>query len=172
MRALPATLGLALALALAGCASGADDHHHMMDGDSFHMTMMGMPSGPMAPGQPFNVTVRAMAGHEDMHGTSDHIGAHMWNMSVADPTAGLGNATACQHTGGDLPGEYRVQCTAPMQPGTYHVRAHARMMDDDGAMHHWWGPEHSFTVAAQGSATGSSTASSASGSATTTSTAA
>lgn len=140
-------LGLALlAAAFAGCTDPDEDDQMMMGPGSYHMDMSGMPTMPMSPGEKFNVTVMAQAGMAGMHGTSDHIGAHMWNRSIADPTGMLGNATSCAHTGGEMPGEYRAQCTAPMQPGTYYLRAHARMMDDDGQMHHWWGDERSFTV--------------------------
>lgn len=151
---MPRTLLLGLALfaaTLAGCtdpdAGDGTGDDGMMGPGSFHMSMSGMPAGPMAPGQKFNLTVMAQAGMAGMHGTSDHIGAHMWNMSVSDPTGNLAGAMSCAHTGGDLPGEHRAQCTAPMEPGTYYMRAHARVTDGhEHGMHHYWGDETSFTV--------------------------
>jgi hypothetical protein len=135
-------------LALAGCTAN-DGHDDLTLGPgSFHMQLTGMPSGPVAPGQMFNVSVQAMAAHRGMHDhMSDHIGAHFWNQTHSDPTGALAQSTGCAHTGGSLPGEYRIQCTAPMQPGMYYLRAHARMADDGGMMHHWWGDEATFTVA-------------------------
>lgn len=163
MRFLASLLGLALFLA--GCNSpdedaddgmgmgdgmGMDDGMGMMDmgPGSYRMMLSGVPMEPMAPGAKFNVTVQAMAGMQGMHAMpSDHIGAHHWNITQADPSAALANATACAHQAGDLPGTYTALCQAPMQPGTYHLRAHARMMDSDQQMHHWWSDEQTFTVA-------------------------
>lgn len=138
-------LALLPMLALAGCTSNEPE---ALDADAYEMELSGMPSGPMAPGSKFNVTVQAHEAHagHGMH-MSDHIGAHFWNATQADPTGALASSTACAHTGGNLPGTHRAQCTAPLQPGTYHIRAHARMAGDDGMMLHWWGDEHTFTVA-------------------------
>ncbi|MHB1261403.1 MAG: hypothetical protein ACYC2H_06775 [Thermoplasmatota archaeon] len=147
-----APLALAIA-AFAGCTTpAADDGHHMhqMDADSFHMSFSGMPSGPMSPGQMFNVTVMAQhgAGLEDMDAmTSDHIGAHYWNMSMADPTSGLSHAMTCVHQTAEAPGTYTTLCQAPMEPGTYHMRSHMRMMDAGQMTHHYWSDEQTFTVA-------------------------
>lgn len=144
MRALLAAL--LLASLLSGCA--ADDGDTPLGTDTFHMELSGMPTRPMAPGESFNVTVRAEhgMGMRGMH-SSDHIGAHMWNMSVADPTAALGQAMTCQHVADEMPGDWQARCTAPMEPGTYHVRAHARMPGEGDQMHHWWSDEQTFTVA-------------------------
>lgn len=137
---------LALLPLLAGCTS--TNAHDPLDEGSYHMQLGGMPTGPVAPGAKFNVTVQAMAGHGGGHmHSSDHIGAHFWNMTQADPTGALTAATTCVHRGGDLPGTYQAMCTAPMAPGTYYLRSHARMSDDDAVMHHWWSDEQSFTVA-------------------------
>lgn len=144
---------VALALvALAGCTTPADDdpHMHQMGAGSFHMTLSGVPEMPMAPGEMFNVTVMAQhgAGLEGMDARmTDHIGAHFWNMSMEDPTAGLSHATTCAHTAGEVPGTYTALCQAPMEPGTYHIRSHMRMMDEEKVTHQWWSGEHTFTVA-------------------------
>ena len=152
---LAATLLLTTAI-LAGCATpdgpreSDDGHGHAeMGADSFRMQLSGMPSGPMAPGARFNVTVQAThgMGHEGMGAmASDHIGAHFWNTTMMDPTAGIGDSTACVHRSGEMPGQFTAVCTAPMQAGTYHIRAHSRMMDG-GQMHNYWSDEQSFTVA-------------------------
>ena len=135
---------LALLPLLAGCMSPAAED--VLDDSSYHMQLLGMPTGPVAPGARFNVTVKAMAGSAGhMHG-SDHIGAHFWNMTKMDPTGALGNASTCAHRAGEMPGEYTAMCTAPMQAGTYHIRGHARMMDGGGQMHHYWSDEQTFTV--------------------------
>lgn len=141
---------LALGLLLAGCSADDGDDEWRMGPGSYHMQLSGMPAGPMAPGQMFNVSVHAgMGAGMGMHRmSSDHIGAHFWNQSMMDPTAGLGNATTCQHRAAEAPGEWTATCTAPMQPGTYHLRSHMRMADEDGQLHHWWSDEQTFTVAA------------------------
>ena len=136
---------LALLPLLAGCM--ATDTDDVLDEDSYHMQLSGMPMGPVAPGAKFNVTVKAMDGGAGHMHTSDHIGAHFWNATQADPTGALMSAMTCAHRGGDLPGTYEAMCTAPMAPGTYHLRSHARMSDDDAMMHHWWSDEQTFTVA-------------------------
>lgn len=149
MQALPGLVAATLvALALAGCAGADDDGDHMMEmgPDSFQMSMSGMPNGAMAPGHKFNVSVEGMAMMSGMRGTSDHMGAHFWNATMSDPTGSLGNSTACAHRGGEMPGRFTAMCTAPMQPGTYHLRGHMRMTDDAGAMHHYWSDEQTFTV--------------------------
>jgi hypothetical protein len=156
--ALP--LLLAVAVLVAGCSSpppkgdgtSTTDTHGMtmaMGPDTYRMQLSGVPSAAMAPGHAFNVTVTAqmgpgmsMASH-----ASDHIGAHFWNRTVSDPTANVGNATSCAHTSGDLPGSYTAACTAPAAPGTYRIRAHARITDADGTKHNWWSDEQTFTVA-------------------------
>jgi hypothetical protein len=145
MRALLAATCL-LAAALSGCSDGGEDAP--LGADSFRMDLDGVPTRPLAGGESFNVTVRAEhgMGMRGMH-ASDHIGAHMWNMSVADPTAALAGAITCQHVADEMPGDWQARCTAPMQPGTYHVRAHARMPGDGSQMHHWWSDEQTFTVA-------------------------
>jgi hypothetical protein len=102
----------------------------------------------VAPGSTFNVTVQAEmgSGMAMVRHASDHIGAHLWNRTVADPTASVGNGTACTHSVGDLPGTYAATCTAPAAPGTYHIRSHSRV-SDNGTMRNWWSDEQAFTVA-------------------------
>jgi hypothetical protein len=154
---LPALLLLA-AIVAAGCTSpsdDADDAHQTtssggmpMGPDTYRMQLSGVPSAPMAPGTLFNVTVTAQMGPGMMAAqhASDHIGAHFWNRTVSDPTPNVANGTACSHRAGDLPGSYEAACTAPAAPGTYRIRAHARI-NDDGTMRNWWSDEQSFTVA-------------------------
>ncbi|MFA5943934.1 MAG: hypothetical protein WC876_05665 [Candidatus Thermoplasmatota archaeon] len=149
-----AALLLIATILAAGCTSTNDaddaDSNDMMAlaSGSYQMQLSGMPTAPLSPGQMFNVTVQAMAGMGGMHSMmSDHIGAHYWNMTLADPTGALGNATTCAHRTADAPGTYTAQCQAPMQAGTYHLRSHMRMMDDEQMMHHWWSDEQTFTVA-------------------------
>lgn len=150
MRPRQALLAAVLVTALlAGCADpdGPED----LGASTYQMQLEGMPTTPIAPGETFNVTVRGMMGSGmGMHRmSSDHIGAHMWNMSATDPTGMLDNATTCAHTGGEMPGEFQATCTAPMQPGTYYMRAHARMTDGhEHGLHHYWGDEETFTVSA------------------------
>lgn len=150
---------LLAAILVAGCSSSPSNgsgsstsgtHGMMMSmgPGTYHMQLSGVPSAPMAPGHAFNVTVTAQmgAGMAMMAHASDHIGAHFWNRTVSDPTANTGNATSCTHSAGDMPGSYQAMCTAPAAPGTYHIRAHARIMDN-GTMRHWWSDEQTFTVA-------------------------
>ena len=134
---------------LAGCADPDDTDD--LGASTYQMQLQGMPTAPLDPGETFNVTVRSMMGTGmGMHRMdSDHIGAHFWNMTVMDPTGMLGNAATCAHTAGEVPGEHRAMCTAPMEPGTYYLHTHARMEDGHAhGMHHYWGDETPFTVSA------------------------
>lgn len=147
MRPSPALLAAALvATFAAGCA--APEHGHTLDAESFSLELDGVPSRVLAPGESFDATVRSTAADGDLHATSDHVGAHFWNATVADPTDELPSARSCTHQGGELPGESGTRCTAPIEPGTYHVRAHARVTLEDGSQVHWWGEGRTFSVAA------------------------
>lgn len=141
-----------LAFLLAGCtATDTTDTADValpMGPGSYQVQLSGMPTTPLSPGAVFNVSVQGMAGMQGMHAMmSDHIGAHFWNDTMMDPTAAVPSATSCAHTGGSMPGNFTARCTAPMEPGTYHLRAHARMMDEGSQMHHYWSAEQTFTVA-------------------------
>ncbi len=70
---------------------------------------------------------------------TDHIGAHWWTSSQADPTAALSTSTGCAHVEGQLPGDYAVSCTFDA-PGVYYVRGHARV-DVEGVLHNYWTDE-------------------------------
>lgn len=137
---------LVVALLLAGCSSANEDTP--ISASTYRMSLAGVPSDPVAPGSMFNVSVEGHMGMGmAMHRmTSDHIGAHFWNMTVADPTAGIGSSTACVHQTGEMPAAFTAKCTAPMQPGTYHLRAHTRMMDGN-VTHNFWSDAQTFTVA-------------------------
>jgi hypothetical protein len=146
------------AILVAGCAGTDDDSADRgmsmsgstmsMGPSTYRMQLSGVPSAPMVPGTAFNVTVTAQmgTGMAMMTRASDHIGAHFWNRTVSDPDASLGNATSCAHTSGNLPGSYQAACTAPMTPGTYHIRAHSRITEN-ATKHNWWSDEQTFTVA-------------------------
>ena len=144
MRSAP--LLLVASLLLAGCSSAGDDPP--VSASTYRMSLAGVPSEAVAPGSTFNVSVEGHMGMGmGMHRmTSDHIGAHFWNQTMMDPTARIGDSTACVHRTGELPGQFTAACTAPMQAGTYHLRAHSRMMDGS-QMHNYWSDEQSFTVA-------------------------
>lgn len=144
-----------LLVALAGCTAADDGDQGddgtgsgsmMMGPGSFHMSMSGVPTGMVAPGSKFNVTVEGMAMMSGMHGTSDHMGAHFWNRTMSDPTANIANGTGCKHTSGEMPGSFQAECTAPGMAGTYHIYGHMRMTDGNGTMHHYWSDEQTFTV--------------------------
>jgi hypothetical protein len=133
---------------LAGCSAeeddGADedgDHDHM-DEHTYMLHMSDVPA-TVAPGAQFEIE-NMIGGH--LEATSDHIGAHFWNATQAHPTENLATSTACVHQAGDMPATYMVTCTAPMEPGTYYIRAHARGMEHDETFH-WWSDEESFVVA-------------------------
>ena len=116
---VPVTAPLLLALALAGCTAADGDGSHEdpaeLAATTYAMHVEGMPTAPVAPGSTFNVTVRGTMGSGmGMHRmTTDHVGAHFWNMSVMDPTGKLADAKACSHTGGEMPMEAKAMCTAP-----------------------------------------------------------
>ena len=155
---LPLLLALLTALA-AGCTEAEDHggsgdgdghgddghgHGHELGADAFQLTFAGVPS-TLAPNATFQgtLTVRSSSGE---HGTSDHVGAHFWNATQADPTAAIGSSTACTHRQGntELPGSFNIECTAPATPGTYHVYGHVRI--SGGTTLNWWSAPSTFTV--------------------------
>lgn len=137
---------LTLLFLFAGCT--ATPAAPPLSAETYHMDMNGVPVSPVAPGSTFDVSVMSSMGSGmRMHRMdSDHMGAHFWNRTAADPTADLGNSTACVHRTGEMPSSFTATCTAPMLAGTYHIRAHARIMEN-GTMYNWWGTEQMFTVA-------------------------
>lgn len=144
-----AFLAVLLAGLLAGCSSppSEDDGdgsgaEQALDSATYAITLAGVPTLPVAQGQPFhfNSTVSGGPTH-----TSDHIGAHFGNASTTEPSTAAYNVS-CVHQQGDLPGKYEVTCTAPAKAGVYYLRGHARITEGETVVN-WWSAETSFTVA-------------------------
>lgn len=143
MQTLPVSALLALAL-VAGCTTPAAED--VLATDSFRMSLAGLPA-TLAAGDVVEVTVQATAQSAHHEHASDHIGAHFWNSTAHGSTPSAATSTSCAHTGGTLPGTYRISCTAPTAPGEYYLRAHARITESDGTACNWWGDAIQFTVA-------------------------
>ncbi|HUR24418.1 MAG TPA: hypothetical protein VM327_00195 [Candidatus Thermoplasmatota archaeon] len=109
--------------------------------DSYMVMVMGFPTTPVARNSTFTFTDHVSG---DVTRTSDHIGAHFGPVTAPVPSTTI-YTTACNHTHGDLPGLYEVTCTAPANPGTYHLRGHARITTASGPVD-WWSDELTFTV--------------------------
>lgn len=114
-----------------------------VDASTYTITLQGFPTGTVAAGSTFNFT-------DVVHGAvthaSDHIGAHFGLNSTTTPSTAIYNMT-CVHTIGNLPGSFPVSCHAPMAPGTYYLRGHARITKADSTQVSWWSAEQTFTVA-------------------------
>lgn len=110
----------------------------------FNVTTSGAPTGPQQSRQNFTFSVN-ITGSENV--TSDHIGAHSWNATTADPT--VNNAAgACEHIAAGSIGNYTITCSLEnrdLTPKTFYLRGHLRLVEG-GTTLHWWGPEFSVTV--------------------------
>jgi hypothetical protein len=113
------------------------------DSSSYTITLEGFPTAPVQPGA--NITFQDVV-HGAATRYSDHIGAHFGKNSTLQPSTTAYNIT-CVHTTGDLPGIFGVTCHAPMTPGVYYLRGHARITKPDGTQVSWWSDERAFTVA-------------------------
>ena len=135
-----------LVLLLAGCSDTKDDdtggEDHPLDSATYAIALSDVPALPVIAGQPFhfNSTITGDETH-----ASDHIGAHFGNKTTTEPSTAVYNVT-CAHQAGNLPGKYQVTCTAPMQPGVYYLRGHARITEGATVVN-WWSPETTITVA-------------------------
>jgi hypothetical protein len=160
MRAFLACGLLAAAFALAGCTAPSDDHSDdhptastsasqtatgtpAPTASSYSIDVFGFPTMPLAPSATFNFTDHITG---DAQRTSDHIGAHFGPNSTTTPST-TAYPSICQHTHGDMPGDFMVVCTAPATPGTYYLRGHARITLGANSTVSWWGDELTFTVA-------------------------
>jgi len=114
-----------------------------VDGSTYTIAIQGFPVAPLAPGATFNFT-DVISG--PVSRASDHIGAHFGMNHTDAPSTTIYNMT-CVHQPGNLPGDYKVSCTAPMKAGTYYLRGHARVTKADGTQVSWWSDERVFTVA-------------------------
>lgn len=139
---------LVAAILAAGCSSPSGGGPSTstapahVDAGTYIITLEGFPVGPVAGGS--NLTFRdRITGSVQAY--SDHIGAHFGSNSTDAPSTTAYNMT-CAHSVGNLPGVYDVTCSVPRAPGLYHLRGHARIMQD-GTPVNWWSAEQTFTVA-------------------------
>jgi hypothetical protein len=109
---------------------------------SYTITLVGFPATPIPANTTFTFTDHITG---DATRTSDHIGAHFGANSTESPSTTAYPST-CRHTPGDLPGDYEVTCTAPVLPGAYFLRGHARIGQGNETVS-WWSAEQPFTVA-------------------------
>jgi hypothetical protein len=119
---------------------------------NFTLETSGFPATPQTNNQSFSFTLY-LNGTQNV--TTDHIGAHYWNATNAEPTTA--NATgACDHQAGGSTGVYAITCKIPYAgtggplsatPQIVYVRAHLRVTDGGTALS-WWGPEQAVTVLA------------------------
>ena len=141
-----AVLAVPLLLLLAGCASknssDTTSPPPAPDANSYTVTLSNLPTAPLEAGQTFRFN-STIAGAVER--ASDHIGAHMGRNSTTAPTT-TAYPIACQHQSGQLPGTYEITCAAPMEPGVYYFRGHARITTANNTAVNWWSSEASFTV--------------------------
>ncbi|GEM_PF-4868848 len=92
-----------------------------------------------AMGHAFNVTLH-VAG--SLQFSSDHIGAHF--AATPQPAPDASKMQACAHQSGSLPGDFVVSCNVT-SAGTYYLRGHARVTENN-VTHEYWGPEATVQV--------------------------
>lgn len=121
-----------VALTSAGCMDSVDT----LNEHSYQLTTDGVPSIVVGAGDAaFTLDILGQ-----IDASSDHIGAHFWTSSQADPTAAIGDSGPCSHTTADVVGQHDVTCTFPA-PGTYYLRGHMRYTPEEGEPINYWGPE-------------------------------
>lgn len=136
----PIILFVALvSVALAGCTTPEDDHHDHFDPMNFVIVM---DEAPMADGMGFTIKFHAFG----TEATSTHVGGHHWMASTMDPNGDFSMSAGCTHLAGDqmAPGAFEVRCDT--EPGTYFVRGHYRVVEDD-MTYNFWTHEYEVTVA-------------------------
>lgn len=114
---------------------------------TYNLTLAGVPSSA---GSETNFTFTLNVTGMD-NATSDHIGAHFWSASEANPTV-ANAAGACAHTEGGVLGSHTVTCSiesSGLTPTTFYVRGHVRLTEG-GSTLEWWSPEASVSVSPLG----------------------
>lgn len=136
-----------LTLLLAGCSQSKDsdgegDGPPAADAASYTIMLSEFPVAPLEGGQefPFNSTISG-----GIERASDHIGAHFGPNSTTAPST-TAYPSVCPHSIGQLPGTFQVTCAAPLNPGVYYLRGHARITYGNESVN-WWSAETTFTVA-------------------------
>lgn len=115
---------------------------------AYNLTLSGVPTSPV--GSKANFTFALNVTGMD-NATSDHIGAHFWNASEANPT--LANAAgSCQHVTGGAVGNHTLTCSiesSGITPKEFYLRGHLRLVEGATTLE-WWSAESTVTVSPVG----------------------
>jgi hypothetical protein len=137
----------ALALAASGCtlpstpmSASNTSSEPAVDKDTYHIGLDWTSPG-VPPGTNFTFGM-----HVDgtVVSQSTHVGAH-FGTAPSDAPSTTVYASKCKHASGQLPNDFRVECTAPATAGTYYLRGHAQEVRGNTTIN-WWSEEVTFTV--------------------------
>lgn len=106
---------------------------------AFTLNLTGAPSTPPLGNSSFTLTL-AINGTENV--TSDHIGAHWFNTTTADPTVAT-SAGACTHVTGPSVNTHAIECKIPntgAAPRAVQVYGHLRIVEGGITLDWWSGP--------------------------------
>ncbi len=126
------TLMLATAILLSGCSGSTPQ----VTPNTYTVSMTTAPT-VVAAG---TATTYGFAATGALERTSDHMGAHYWAETPADPTAMISASTGCNHMagGGGVPGPIEAVCTFPA--GTHVLLGHLRIMEGEDQFDFWSAP--------------------------------
>jgi hypothetical protein len=113
----------------------------------YNLTVGGVPTNAQPSNGNFTILVNVTALGGSDNATSDHIGAHYWNASEANPTTDNA-AGACIHVAGGVVGSHTITCAIPndgLTPKDFFLRGHIRIAES-GTTLSWWSAESKVSI--------------------------
>lgn len=110
----------------------------------YNITVANAPTAPVTSGSNFTIQLQ-VAGADNV--TTDHLGAHYWNLTKADPTFESIDGS-CEHLATGAVGKYDIKCAitnSGLAPKDYYLRGHLRITEG-GTTLDWWSPEVKVNV--------------------------
>ena len=110
----------------------------------YNLTLSGVPTAPVGSGSNFTIQLQ-IVGTDNV--TTDHLGAHFWNLTKDNPTLDTAQG-ACEHLNTGAVGKYTVTCNITNDGVTvkdHYLRGHLRIVEG-GTTLQWWSPEVKVSI--------------------------